>query len=77
MIEPPAVLMTVAIGDDVRMTIQKVPIVNKNSIRNNIADSKMYGKMRLIMCDTIGSSNDCNRAWLSGLRNALSILSPI
>ena len=58
MTEPPAVFMIVAIGDEVRITIQKVPIVNRKSIRNKIADSKMYGKIRLMICDTIGSKID-------------------
>ena len=49
MTEPFAVFMMVAIGVDVRTTIQNVPMVSRKSIRNKIADSKMYGKMRLIM----------------------------
>ncbi len=39
----------VAIGDEVRITIQNVPIVINSKIRNKIADNKIYGKIRLMM----------------------------
>ena len=77
MIAPPVVLTIVAIGDDVRITIQKVPIVSKNNIRNKMADSSIYGNMRLIMCEMMGSMMDCKRACASGVLSNKSILSPI